>query len=186
MDWFRLKHTIGMHLQRSASKRAEYLKRHHILHSVGDNCAVMFRKIPLYSSLISLGNNVIIASNVLFVTHDMIHPVINRIKGENELDEFIGCISIQDNVFIGANVTILPNVSIGSNTIIGACSLVNKSISGGVYAGVPAKYVCSIEDFICKRRKLTSVEILKDKKGGLADSTIDKLWNKFRKMERMD
>ena len=50
--------------------------------------------------------------------------------------------SVKDNVFIGANTTILGGITIGADTIIGTGSLVNKNIVGnGVYAGVPVKYI---------------------------------------------
>ena len=46
---------------------------------------------------------------------------------------------IGDNVFIGANSTILMGVTIGNSSVIGAGSLVNSSIpSMKVYAGIPA------------------------------------------------
>lgn len=68
--------------------------------------------------------------------------------------EYIGCIRIDDNVFVGANTIILANCHIGSNCIIGAGTLVNKSLeSGFVYAGVPAKKICTFENFIEKRKQ---------------------------------
>lgn len=71
-----------------------------------------------------------------------------------EYREYIGCIRIDDNVFIGSNTTILANCHIGSNCIIGAGTLVNKSLdSGYVYAGVPAKKIGTFEDFIEKRKQ---------------------------------
>lgn len=105
----------------------------------------MFRKIPLYSRLISLGDNVWIASNVTFVTHDVIHCMLNNKLETDEFKENIGCIDIKDNVFIGSNSRVMMNVTIGANTIIGAGSLVCKDIPGdGVYAGIPARYICSL------------------------------------------
>lgn len=152
MDWFRIRHTLALHLIMTGGKRAEYIKKHHVFANMGENCIVMFRKVPLHSKLISIGNNVRIASNVTFVTHDVIHKMLNtKYAPEKVYPEFKGCIEIKDNVFIGANTTVLPNVSIGPNVIIGACSLINKDISEGVYAGVPAKYICSLEDFLAKR-----------------------------------
>jgi acetyltransferase-like isoleucine patch superfamily enzyme len=48
-------------------------------------------------------------------------------------------------------VTILPNTKIGSNVIVGACSLVKGELkSNSVYAGVPARYICSTEDYLEK------------------------------------
>ena len=39
MDWYRIKHSIGMCLQRTGQERARYLKKHSVLHHIGDNCA---------------------------------------------------------------------------------------------------------------------------------------------------
>lgn len=80
--------------------------------------------------------------------------------GYGDFPEAIGCIEIMDNVFIGANTTILYGVRIGENCIIGANTLVNKDLEpNGVYAGIPARKICSFEDFVEKRKNLTTVEI---------------------------
>ena len=171
MDWYRIRHTIGMHLCLTAIKRAAYLKKHDILYHIGDNCMTMFRKIPLYPKLISMGNNVWIASQVSFVPHDVIHRMLNNKLGTDEFQENIGCIDIKDNVFVGSNSTILPNVTIGPDTIVAAGTLVNKSIRGGVYAGVPAKYICSLDEFIEKRKQYPEIEINRGK-GGLSEETV--------------
>ncbi len=182
MNWSRIWHTLGMCMQGTGQKRAIYLKKHDILRHIGDHCMVMFRKIPLYPKCISMGNNVWIASEVLFVPHDAIHYMLNNcIKGEG-FRENIGVIDIKDNVFIGSNSTILPNVTIGPNTIVAAGTLVNKSIRGGVYAGIPAKYVCSFDDFVEKRRVMRNVKIEKNR-GELTEATIDKLWKLHNEME---
>lgn len=138
MDWYRIKHTIRMYMILTATKRATYLKKHDIFYHMGNNCMTMFRKIPLYPKLISFGNNVWIASNVSFITHDAIHQMLNNRINKKCFSEHIGCIELKDNVFIGANTTILSNVSIGPNVIVGAGSLVNKNLQNGVFAGVPA------------------------------------------------
>lgn len=97
---------------------------------------VMFRKMPLYPRLISIGDNVWIASNVTFVTHDVIHQMLNNCVKDPLFQENIGCIDIKDNVFVGADTLILSDVEIGPNTIIAAGSCVNKSLPGnGVYGG---------------------------------------------------
>ena len=71
------------------------------------------------------------------------------------LKKKIGSIHIEDNVFIGSHTIILCDVNIGSNVIIGAGSLVNKDIpANSVYAGVPAKYICSFDEFVEKRKKI--------------------------------
>ena len=181
MDWFRLKHTLMLYLTFSSGKRAEYLKKHGILCHIGNNCSVMFRKVPLYPKLISLGDNVRIASQVSFVPHDGIHRMLNRCISGEKFQENIGCIDIKDNVFIGSNSTILPDVSIGPNAIVGAGTLVNKSLGSGVYAGVPAKYICSWDKFVEERRRASEqIHVVYNKKeGGLSKETVDACWERF-------
>ena len=61
---------------------------------------------------------------------------------------------MMDNVFIGYNVTILPNVRIGENVIIGACSTITKDCeANSVYAGSPAKKIGSFDAFVEKCSK---------------------------------
>lgn len=183
MDWYRIRHTIGMYLCSTAIKRGAYLKKHDILYHIGDNCMTMFRKIPLYPKLISLGDNVWIASGVSFVPHDVIHRMINNKFHSHDFQEYLGCIDIKDNVFVGSNSTILPNVSIGSNTIIAEGSVVNHSIPGdGVYGGVPCKYICSLDEFIEKRKQYSQIEISRGK-GGLSKETIVACWQRLNYMK---
>lgn len=98
--------------------------------------------------LISIGNNCFITAGVQFVNHDGGTLVLR--KYEPSL-EWTAPISIGDDVYIGIRTTILPNVNIGNNCIIGACSLVNKSIpDNSVYAGVPARFICTIDEYFKK------------------------------------
>ena len=53
-----------------------------------------------------------------------------------------GNIIINNGVWIGANVFINPGVSIGENTVVGANSVITKSLeSNAIYGGVPAKLI---------------------------------------------
>ncbi len=99
--------------------------------------------------LITIGRYVTLASDIRFVTHEGGHSVLKRLEPEKFEQTFgYGRITIEDNVYIGARTTILRGVTIGENSIVGACSLVNKSLPpNGVYAGVPAKRICSIEEW---------------------------------------
>lgn len=64
-------------------------------------------------------------------------------------------INIGDNVFVGMGTIVLCNVHIGNNVVIGAGSVVTHDLpSNGVYAGAPAKYVGSIENYKEKNQKL--------------------------------
>lgn len=109
--------------------------------------------LPLYPKLVSIGNNVEVASGVRFVVHDAIHGVINHdgLSGVT-IEENQGEILIGDNVFIGAGTIILPGVRIGSNVIVGAGSIINKDLpDNGVYAGVPVRKINSYEEYVKKR-----------------------------------
>ena len=157
MEIKRLLHTVMLWLKPSPYQRANYLRKHRVFKHIGKNVSFMTRIVPLYSGLISIGNNVCIASNIHFVTHDVIHVMLNNIENQypsyEKHPEHLGCIEIGDNVFVGANTQILYNVKIGSNVIIGAHSLVNKDIPDGyVAAGVPAKVIGKFEDFVNKRK----------------------------------
>ncbi|MBR1433471.1 acyltransferase, partial [Ruminococcus sp.] len=182
MDWFRLKHTICLCMQSTGFKRADYIRKKKLFRHVGDHCMFMFRKLPLYGDLISIGNNVFFASNVSLVTHDVTHKMLNCYDPDLKLTEYIGCIDIGDNVFVGANTTILYNSRIPSNTIIGANSFVNKKLmDGGVYAGSPVRYICSMEEFLNKRKKYTLQ--VKRKKSQLSEATIDEAWKQFNALK---
>lgn len=94
--------------------------------------------------------------------------------------ENLGCIEIQDHVFIGSGSIVLPDVSIGPKTVIAAGSLVNKSLSGnGVYGGVPARYLGSFDAFAEKRKNREKIVIEKNKKRGLSDQTVEAAWKRF-------
>ena len=98
--------------------------------------------------IISIGNHVLIAG-ATFITHEGAHWVLKGLEPEKFKDTFgYGRITVCDNVYIGRNTTVLRGVTIGENTIVGACSLVNKSLEpNSVYAGVPAKKICSLDEF---------------------------------------
>ncbi len=183
MNWKRIYYSVRMCMISSAIKRAGYIQKKNIFYHMGDNSMVMLRKIPLYPKLISIGNNVWIASNVHFTPHDVIHQMMNNMQNEYTFQEKIGCIQIHDNCFIGAQTTILPNVSIGPNVIVAAGSVVNKSIKkSGVYGGVPAKYICSFDEFIEKRRSENDIIVCK-KNGELTKETVDNCWKCFQKLQ---
>ncbi|MCH1982911.1 acyltransferase [Ruminococcus sp. OA3] len=177
MNWTRIKLTIGLFLRGGATARGEYLKNKNLFLSVGEHFYYQPRVVPLYSKLIKFGNNIMIGSNVRFITHDAIHYIFSNINNEQFM-EYIGCIEIGDNVFIGNGATILPNVKIGNNVIIGANSVVNKDLpSGGIYAGMPAKKCGKFDELYNRRRgnKYTYVKVNQN----ISKEEIEKAWKIF-------
>ncbi|MGG4040958.1 DapH/DapD/GlmU-related protein [Bacillus smithii] len=80
-----------------------------------------------------------------------------------------------NNVFIGANSIILPNVRIGSNVIVAAGSVVTKDVCDGVIvAGVPARVIGKFNDVYLKRIQ----ESISQGKYS-RQQRIDNLWKNF-------
>lgn len=153
MNGKRLWHTLRLCTILTSSGRAEYLKRHHVYGAIGDNCHFQGRIVPLFPNLIKIGNHVRISSDVSFLTHDMIHTILNTWKGEKELKENAGCIKIGNNVFIGAQVIIHANVEIGDNVVIGAGSVITKNIpSNSIVEGNPAKVLRGLDVLYAMRK----------------------------------
>ena len=64
MTFKRLWQTFRLFTIRGSEARTEFIRKQHVYGSIGDNCTIQKRKVPLYANLIRLGNNVHIASNV--------------------------------------------------------------------------------------------------------------------------
>lgn len=117
--------------------------------TIGESCKISTKFWGSEPFLINIGNHVHITTDVRFINHDGGVWVFR-----NEIPDFdvFGKITIDDNTYIGNNSVIMPGVSIGKNCVIGANSVVTKSVpSNCVVAGVPAKYIMSTESY---RKKL--------------------------------
>lgn len=74
----RLIHTLHLMLARSDKKRSEYLKKKNVFYKMGENVSFNMKVLPLYSKLISFGNNIKVATGVTFITHDVMNMVFNN------------------------------------------------------------------------------------------------------------
>ena len=77
-------HTFRLWMIFSSKKRADYARKHGIYNAIGENVSIMDRKIPLYANLIRFHNNIRVASNVSFITHDITHNMLNCAGGANQ------------------------------------------------------------------------------------------------------
>ena len=87
-----------------------------------------------------MGKNFLFAPGVKLISSN--HDIEDKSKIAKAEPIIIG-----DNVWLGANVIILPSVTIGSNVVVGAGSVVTKSFPDDVIiAGNPAKILKQIKD----------------------------------------
>lgn len=94
--------------------------------------------------IISIGDNVIITAGVRFITHEGSTFLFRKACPDIDV---MGPISIGGNTFIGMGSVILPGVSIGDNCVVGAMSVVTKSIpDNSVVVGNPAKIIQNTEE----------------------------------------
>ncbi len=89
---------------------------------------------------VMIGNNVILAQNV--VTSALNHNFEDVLTTINQQGVKTDQIIIENNVWIGANSTILAGVHIGEHVVVGAGSVVTKDIPPfNVVVGNPARIV---------------------------------------------
>lgn len=104
---------------------------------------------------IYVGDKVMFGPNVTVATAN--HPINEELRGrapQYNKDVYIG-----ENVWIGANVVIVPGVHIGKNTVIGAGSVVTKDIPDNVVAvGNPCRVLRNVgehdKEFFYKNERI--------------------------------
>lgn len=123
--------------------------------------------------LVEVGDNTYFSgANSKIYTHDGGIPKCFHMGIAPKRYDCFGKVKIGSNCFIGAGCTILKHVTIGDNCVIGAGSVVSKSIpSGSVAAGVPAKVICTVEEYYERNKDYL-------------DDTVG--WNMYKKREYIE
>jgi maltose O-acetyltransferase len=120
---------------------------------IGSNVIININCTFVDCNKIEIGNNVLIASNVQIytATHstDVNERLVANWDSNSRLPYFRAYalpVKIEDNVWIGGGVIILPGVTIGKNSVIGAGSVVTKSIPANCVAvGNPCRVLRKIK-----------------------------------------
>lgn len=123
--------------------------------TIGNNCYFNANLILVDDYKITIGNGVLVAPNVTIATTG--HPVHPALRPNGEMYSFP--VVIEDNVWIGCNVAIMPGVTIGENSVVGAGSVVTKDVPPNVVAvGNPCRVLRPITDrdleYYYKNRKV--------------------------------
>lgn len=109
----------------------------------GNNVYANFNLTVVDDVEIYVGNNVLFAPNVTLTTTN--HPVDPEQR--RKAYQYCKKIVIKDNVWLCSNVTVLPGVTIGENSIIAAGAVVTKDIPANVIAmGIPCRVVKEISE----------------------------------------
>ncbi|KAJ5724806.1 acetyltransferase CysE/LacA/LpxA/NodL family [Penicillium malachiteum] len=117
---------------------------HGLNFKVGKGSFLNFNTLVLDTCLITVGENVLFGPNVSL--YGAVHPMDpaerRGLKGPEAGKE----IHIEDDVWIGAGVSILGGVTVGRGSTVGACSVVTKDVPPFHFvAGNPAKVIRKIE-----------------------------------------
>lgn len=111
---------------------------------IGDNVSINYDVHIGAINKIIIGNNVLIASKVFITDHFHGDTSENTLKIPPSQRKLYskGEIVIEDNVWIGEGVAIMPGVHIGHNSIIGANSVVTHDIEPfSIVVGSPANLI---------------------------------------------
>lgn len=120
---------LGQNVHVDIDFRCEYGKNIFI----GDKVIINMNCTFVDNNRIEIGNNVLIASNVQIYTATHSTKVYERTaqnweEGKAICNTFALPVRIEDNVWIGGGAILLAGVTIGENSVIGAGSVVTRSI----------------------------------------------------------
>ena len=114
-----------------------------INNAVGDVMIGDYTRVGLHNTIIgpvTIGSHVNLAQGITVTALN--HNFSETDKRIDEQGVSTGQVVIGDDVWIGANAVVLPNVSIGRHCVIAAGAVVTKDVPDGcVVAGIPAKII---------------------------------------------
>lgn len=113
--------------------------------TIGNNVGMSSTRMWIHDSL-TIGDNVKIGGGVLLIDTDC-HPIDYKVRRVSNEGAKSAPIVIEDDVWIGAQSIVLKGVTIGARSIIGAGSVVTKSIPADCIAGGnPCKVIKFLND----------------------------------------
>jgi acetyltransferase-like isoleucine patch superfamily enzyme len=133
-------------IQQARLSRTDYARWKGV--TVGRDCRIITRVFGTEPFLIEIGDRVTVADKVAFLTHDGATCLLRDERGRKQR---YAPIRIGNDCFIGYGAILLPGVQIGDRVIVGAGSVVTRSVpSNSVVAGNPARRICSFMEWANK------------------------------------
>ena len=125
---------------------------------IGEGSYINFNCNFIDDGIITIGKRVMFGAAVTIATVG--HPICPEMREYM----YTAPVTIEDNCWIGANVTICPGVKIGKNSVIGAGSVVIHDIpENSVAAGNPCKVIRQIDErdsrYYFKDRKIDKTDL---------------------------
>lgn len=158
--WYKIKRMFAMMgclLLRDGNRKADYLRRSKLFRYFGKDVFWYPRVLPAEMYRIEIHDNVVIATDVYFCTHDIGFLVLNKtpeIEHGGEYNWSTDDIVVNDNVFIGAKAIIKYGVTIGPNAVVAMGSVVTKDVAPNtVVGGNPARKICTYKEYASKTAK---------------------------------
>ncbi|MFY4788436.1 acyltransferase [Aliarcobacter butzleri] len=112
--------------------------------TIGNNSGIGENSYLITMDKITIGDNVMIGPELMILTGNHGYDDKNRLLLEQKI--ITKPVSIGNDVWLGARVTILPGVRIGNRVIVAAGSVVVKDIpSNCIVGGNPAKFIKELE-----------------------------------------
>jgi acetyltransferase-like isoleucine patch superfamily enzyme len=127
--------------KKSTLHHACYIANNYGKFSMGDNTHLgPFCFVNVYHGNVTIGNDVAIGPGTKIIAYSHHYK-----KGEKVTNvKITKDIVIKNNVFIGANCTILPGTIINDNVVVGSNSLIKGELeSNTVYVGIPCRKIKS-------------------------------------------
>ncbi|WP_195374617.1 acyltransferase [Parabacteroides leei] len=146
--------------------------------SIGNNVSIpRYAHIFCTEAALNIGNNIVFGPSPTIVTGNHRIDVVGKfiVDSHEKLPENDKEVNIEDDVWVGANVTILMGVTISRGSVIAAGAVVNKSCPPySIIGGIPAKVIkprFSIDEII-EHEKMLYAE---DKR--IARNILEKIYN---------
>lgn len=143
--------------------------------SLGSNIFIA-RNFHISAKNLSIGNNVMIGPNLVIECTNHKYNKIGVSMFEYQNEKEVGFVVIENDVWIGANVTILPNVIIREGCIIGAGSVVTKEM--------PPYSICVGNPCVPIKKRFSDIELkehLQKINSNYKFETILLMFEKYRK-----